>query len=95
MNFMIMGVDPLLFVEEPGLPSAGQDTLESLDWCLYQLEQFQTNKSPAGLAADKFKRMLNEELSSFSRSGSTGMTISRHITDTYYGPRLVSTLSES
>ena len=34
---------------------------------------------------DKFKKMLNEELSSFSRSGSTGLTISRHITDTYYG----------
>ena len=64
---------------------SGAETLESLDWCLEQLEQLQVNKSVAGLAADKFKKMLDEELSHFSRSGSTGMAISRHITDTYYG----------
>ena len=67
---------------------SGPETLENLDWCLFQLEQLQTNKSVAGLAADKFKEMLNEELSSFSRGGSTGKTISRYITDTYYGPCL-------
>ena len=70
---------------ENGLYVSGAETLDSLDWCLEQLEHLKTNRSVAGLAADKFKKMLNEELSSFSRSGSTGMTISRHITDTYYG----------
>ena len=73
------------FLEDNGLHASGAETLDSLDWCLEQLEQLQTNRSVAGLAADKFKKMLNEELSSFSRSGSTGLTISRHITDTYYG----------
>ena len=76
-----------LFLEDNtnGLYASGPEILESLDWCLEQLEQLQPTKSVAGLAADKFKKMLNEELSSFSRSGSTGQTISRHITDTYYG----------
>ena len=74
-----------MFVADNGLYVSGTETLDNLEWCLEQLEQLQVNRSVAGLAADKFKKMLDEELSLFSRSGSTGMAISRHITDTYYG----------
>ena len=61
------------------------DTLEELDWCLDQLESLQTHKSVSDMAANKFKRMLNKELSVFSESSKSGNQIADHITSTYYG----------
>ena len=37
------------------------------------------------MAANKFKRMLNKELSVFSESSKSGNQIADHITSTYYG----------
>ena len=61
------------------------ETLEELDWCLDQLESLQTHKSVSDMAANKFKRMLNKELSVFSESSKSGNQIADHITSTYYG----------
>ena len=56
-----------------------------MDWCLDQLEHLQTHRSVSDMAADKFKMMLNRELSVLSESSVSGKTISNHITSTYYG----------
>ena len=63
----------------------GSETLDSLNWCLYQLEKIQTSSSVSDMAKNKFKMMLNHDLSVFSKSSKSGQTISKHITDTYYG----------
>jgi len=60
------------------------ETLEELDWCMDQLESLQTHKSVSDMAANKFKRMLNKELSVFSESSKSGNQIADHITSTYY-----------
>ena len=60
------------------------ETLEELDWCLDQLESLQTHRSVSDMAANKFKRMLNKELSVFSESSKSGNQIADHITSTYY-----------
>lgn len=62
----------------------GSETLDSLNWCLYQLEKIQTSSSVSDMAKNKFKMMLNHDLSVFSKSSKSGQTISKHITDTYY-----------
>ena len=41
------------------------------------------------MAANKFKRMLNKELSVFSESSKSGNQIADHITSTYYGQCLL------
>ena len=61
------------------------ETLEELDWCLDQLESMQTHRSVSDMAANKFKRMLNKELSVFLESSKSGNQIADHITSTYYG----------
>jgi len=60
------------------------ETLEELDWCLDQLESLQTHRSVSDMAANKFKRMLNKELSVFSECSKSGNQIADHITSTYY-----------
>ena len=42
-------------------------------------------QSVSDMAANKFKRMLNKELSVFSESSKSGNQIADHITSTYYG----------
>ena len=44
------------------------------------------------MAADKFKMMLNRELSVLSQGSREGKNISNHITSTYYGRKLVKTI---
>ena len=61
------------------------DTLESMDWCLEKLEHLQTNRAVGDMAADKFKMLLNRELSVMSQSSNEGRNISKHFTDTYCG----------
>ena len=70
----------------------GEDTLESMDWCLDQLEHLQTHRSVSDMAADKFKMMLNRELSVLSQGSREGKNISNHITSTYYGRKLIQTI---
>ena len=62
-------------------------TLASLDWCLEQLEHLQTHRSVADMAADKFKMMLNRELSVLSKSSREGEHTSNYITSNFYGSR--------
>ena len=64
------------------------ETLEELDWCLDQLESLQTHSSVSNMAANKFKRMLNKELSVFSESSKSGNQVADHITSTYYGKKV-------
>ena len=63
-------------------------TLASLDWCLEQLEHLQTHRSVADMAADKFKMMLNRELSVLSKSSREGEHTSNYITSNFYGIRI-------
>ncbi|XP_074598258.1 phosphodiesterase dunce isoform X2 [Brevipalpus obovatus] len=58
------------------------ETLEELDWCLDQLETIQAHRSVGDMATNKFKRMLNRELSHFSDSKS-GSQISEYLLKTY------------
>lgn len=60
------------------------NTLEELDWCLDQLETIQAHRSVGDMATNKFKRMLNKELSHFSESKS-GSQISEYLLRTYLG----------
>ena len=74
-----------MFLEEGTSVRLAVETLEELDWCLDQLESMQTHRSVSDMAANKFKRMLNKELSVFSESSKSGNQIADHITSTYYG----------
>ena len=47
------------------------------------------------MAANKFKRMLNKELSVFSESSKSGNQIADHITSTYYGETIHQVQTES
>ncbi|NXU23862.1 PDE4D phosphodiesterase, partial [Thalassarche chlororhynchos] len=45
-----------------------REALEELDWCLDQLETLQTRHSVSEMASNKFKRMLNRELTHLSET---------------------------
>ncbi|XP_034053699.1 cAMP-specific 3',5'-cyclic phosphodiesterase 4B-like [Gymnodraco acuticeps] len=59
------------------------DTLEELDWCLDQLETIQTYRSVSDMASNKFKRMLNRELSHLSEMSRSGNQVSEYISNTF------------
>ncbi|XP_037673913.1 cAMP-specific 3',5'-cyclic phosphodiesterase 4C isoform X1 [Choloepus didactylus] len=59
------------------------ETLGELDWCLEQLEALQTGHSVGEMASNKFKRMLNRELSHLSESGHSGSQVSEYISRTF------------
>ncbi|XP_068607176.1 3',5'-cyclic-AMP phosphodiesterase 4C-like [Brachionichthys hirsutus] len=59
------------------------DTLEELDWCLDQLETIQTHRSVSEMASNKFKRMLNRELSHLSETSRSGNQVSEYISSTF------------
>ncbi|KAI4832042.1 hypothetical protein KUCAC02_015026 [Chaenocephalus aceratus] len=61
------------------------DTLEELDWCLDQLETIQTHRSVSEMASNKFKRMLNRELSHLSEMSRSGNQVSEYISSTFMG----------
>ncbi|XP_010895803.3 cAMP-specific 3',5'-cyclic phosphodiesterase 4D isoform X4 [Esox lucius] len=67
--------------EEP-YPKLAMETLEELDWCLDQLETLQTRHSVGEMASNKFKRMLNRELTHLSTSRS-GNQVSEYIASTF------------
>lgn len=68
--------------EESGLQLA-QETLEELDWCLEQLETLQTRRSVGEMASNKFKRMLNRELTHLSETSRSGNQVSEYISQTF------------
>ncbi|XP_028568501.2 3',5'-cyclic-AMP phosphodiesterase 4A isoform X3 [Podarcis muralis] len=60
-----------------------KETLEELDWCLDQLETIQTYRSVSEMASNKFKRMLNRELTHFSEMSRSGNQVSEYISNTF------------
>ncbi|XP_029356509.1 cAMP-specific 3',5'-cyclic phosphodiesterase 4C-like isoform X2 [Echeneis naucrates] len=59
------------------------ETLEELDWCLDQLETLQTRHSVSEMASNKFKRMLNRELTQLSEMSRSGNQVSEFIASTF------------
>nr|XP_054608174.1 cAMP-specific 3',5'-cyclic phosphodiesterase 4D isoform X5 [Nothobranchius furzeri] len=59
------------------------ETLEELDWCLDQLETLQTRHSVSEMASNKFKRMLNRELTQLSETSRSGNQVSNYIANTF------------
>ncbi|XP_034737100.1 cAMP-specific 3',5'-cyclic phosphodiesterase 4D-like isoform X8 [Etheostoma cragini] len=59
------------------------ETLEELDWCLDQLETLQTRHSVGEMASNKFKRMLNRELTQLSETSRSGNQVSEFISNTF------------
>ncbi|XP_077187977.1 3',5'-cyclic-AMP phosphodiesterase 4C isoform X2 [Paroedura picta] len=59
------------------------ETLEELDWCLDQLETLQTRHSVGEMASNKFKRMLNRELTHLSETSRSGNQVSEYISNTF------------
>ncbi|XP_061469753.1 cAMP-specific 3',5'-cyclic phosphodiesterase 4A isoform X3 [Rhineura floridana] len=60
-----------------------RETLEELDWCLDQLETIQTYRSVSEMASNKFKRMLNRELTHLSEMSRSGNQVSEYISNTF------------
>ncbi|XP_072346876.1 3',5'-cyclic-AMP phosphodiesterase 4B-like isoform X1 [Scyliorhinus torazame] len=60
-----------------------KETLEELDWCLDQLETIQTHRSVSEMASNKFKRMLNRELTHLSEMSRSGNQVSEYISSTF------------
>uniref|UniRef100_A0A3P8WKW9 Phosphodiesterase n=1 Tax=Cynoglossus semilaevis TaxID=244447 RepID=A0A3P8WKW9_CYNSE len=61
------------------------ETMEELDWCLDQLETIQTYRSVSDMASNKFKRMLNRELTHLSEMSRSGNQVSEFISNTFLG----------
>ncbi|KAL0979644.1 hypothetical protein UPYG_G00187700 [Umbra pygmaea] len=70
------------FTEE-AFQKLATETLEELDWCLDQLETIQTRHSVGEMASNKFKRMLNRELSHLSEMSRSGNQVSEYISSTF------------
>ncbi|XP_048470206.1 cAMP-specific 3',5'-cyclic phosphodiesterase 4C-like isoform X3 [Rhincodon typus] len=70
------GICRSLISEESKLAS---ETLEELDWCLDQLETLHTRHSVSEMASNKFKRMLNRELTQLSEMSRSGNQVSEFI----------------
>ncbi|AWP10756.1 putative cAMP-specific 3'-5'-cyclic phosphodiesterase 4D-like [Scophthalmus maximus] len=68
--------------EEP-YQKLAMETLEELDWCLDQLETLQTRDSVSEMASNKFKRMLNRELTQLSETSRSGNQVSEFISSTF------------
>uniref|UniRef100_A0A8C5W7U9 Phosphodiesterase n=1 Tax=Microcebus murinus TaxID=30608 RepID=A0A8C5W7U9_MICMU len=73
---------PCLFAEE-AYQKLASETLEELDWCLDQLETLQTRHSVSEMASNKFKRMLNRELTHLSEMSRSGNQVSEYISNTF------------
>ncbi|XP_032484622.1 cAMP-specific 3',5'-cyclic phosphodiesterase 4C isoform X2 [Phocoena sinus] len=59
------------------------ETLDELDWCLDQLETLQARHSVGEMASNKFKWMLNRELTHLSEASSSGNQVSEYISQTF------------
>uniref|UniRef100_A0A8C6TXK5 Phosphodiesterase n=1 Tax=Neogobius melanostomus TaxID=47308 RepID=A0A8C6TXK5_9GOBI len=64
------------------------ETMEELDWCLDQLETIQTYRSVSDMASNKFKRMLNRELSHLSEMSRSGNQVSEYISNTFLDKKM-------
>uniref|UniRef100_A0A3B5ABM2 Phosphodiesterase n=1 Tax=Stegastes partitus TaxID=144197 RepID=A0A3B5ABM2_9TELE len=88
-NFTILAnvstptVNPRATLSDQQYQQLALDTLEELDWCLDQLETIQTHRSVSEMASNKFKRMLNRELSHLSEMSRSGNQVSEYISSTF------------
>uniref|UniRef100_A0A8C2K9F2 Phosphodiesterase n=1 Tax=Cyprinus carpio TaxID=7962 RepID=A0A8C2K9F2_CYPCA len=71
-----------LVVADEAYQKLAVETLEELDWCLDQLETLQTRHSVSEMASNKFKRMLNRELTQLSGTSRSGNQVSEFIAST-------------
>ncbi|KAM5306073.1 3',5'-cyclic-AMP phosphodiesterase 4C isoform 1-T1 [Glossophaga mutica] len=76
------GSQPPPLTEDTGQKLA-LETLDELDWCLDQLETLQTRHSVGEMASNKFKRMLNRELTHLSETSRSGTQVSEYISRTF------------
>uniref|UniRef100_A0A3Q3WQU9 Phosphodiesterase n=1 Tax=Mola mola TaxID=94237 RepID=A0A3Q3WQU9_MOLML len=76
-------VSPRASLSDQQYQQLALDTLEELDWCLDQLETIQTHRSVSEMASNKFKRMLNRELSHLSEMSRSGNQVSEYISSTF------------
>ncbi|XP_031718137.1 cAMP-specific 3',5'-cyclic phosphodiesterase 4C isoform X1 [Anarrhichthys ocellatus] len=74
---------PQATLSEETYQQMARETLEELDWCLDQLETVQTHRSVSDMASNKFKRMLNRELSHLSEMSRSGNQVSEYISTTF------------
>ncbi|XP_017579641.1 cAMP-specific 3',5'-cyclic phosphodiesterase 4A isoform X1 [Pygocentrus nattereri] len=74
---------PPATLSEETYQQLARETLEELDWCLDQLETIQTHRSVSEMASNKFKRMLNRELSHLSEMSRSGNQVSEYISTTF------------
>uniref|UniRef100_A0A7N6BCJ2 Phosphodiesterase n=1 Tax=Anabas testudineus TaxID=64144 RepID=A0A7N6BCJ2_ANATE len=79
----VMCVSPRATLSDQQYQQLALDTLEELDWCLDQLETIQTHRSVSEMASNKFKRMLNRELSHLSEMSRSGNQVSEYISSTF------------
>ncbi|XP_066548746.1 3',5'-cyclic-AMP phosphodiesterase 4B isoform X2 [Amia ocellicauda] len=68
---------------EESYQKLAMETMEELDWCLDQLETIQTYRSVSEMASNKFKRMLNRELTHLSEMSRSGNQVSEFISNTF------------
>ncbi|CAF98120.1 unnamed protein product, partial [Tetraodon nigroviridis] len=80
-----LSVSPRATLSDQQYQQLALDTLEELDWCLDQLETIQTHRSVSEMASNKFKRMLNRELSHLSEMSRSGNQVSEYISSTFLG----------
>ncbi|XP_075869381.1 3',5'-cyclic-AMP phosphodiesterase 4C-like [Nelusetta ayraudi] len=78
-----VSVSPRVSLSDQQYQQLALDTLEELDWCLDQLETIQTHRSVSEMASNKFKRMLNRELSHLSEMSRSGNQVSEYISSTF------------
>ncbi|XP_078732466.1 3',5'-cyclic-AMP phosphodiesterase 4C-like [Lampetra fluviatilis] len=60
-----------------------EESVEELDWSLAQLEGIQTHTAVSRMASNKFKKMLNRELSQLSEISLSGTKVSEYISSTF------------
>uniref|UniRef100_A0AAY4BUX1 Phosphodiesterase n=1 Tax=Denticeps clupeoides TaxID=299321 RepID=A0AAY4BUX1_9TELE len=82
-NFTILANHSVCSHTEETYQQLARETLEELDWCLDQLETIQTHRSVSEMASNKFKRMLNRELSHLSEMSRSGNQVSEYISTTF------------
>ncbi|KAJ8390424.1 hypothetical protein AAFF_G00103590 [Aldrovandia affinis] len=68
---------------EEAYQKLAMESMEELDWCLDQLEAIQTYRSVSDMASNKFKRMLNRELTHLSEMSRSGNQVSEFISNTF------------
>ena len=83
-NSCILGFSAI-HVADFFFPQLANNTLDELDWVLYQLETLQTHTSVSEMASNKFKRLLNRELKDFSESNQSGNQVSAWVYNTFTG----------